>query len=190
MPNEIPIETGGDLVERLLTGKPLETHDLATFLILKTLRPEIEVCDARYESVSKSMLQNRPELWPVTDRVIVTMRLDAERFLQRLQAFGRIGRKHRDFRLPVAFDAAGAPLAIVQLFDGADLVAQRGGQFVALLARRGLHFASKLTQQPCLRSAGLVRVPTSIWPSVPKRICEPSAARNWQVQAQVPDIRY
>ena len=86
MPNETPIETGGDLVERLLTGQPLETHDLATFLILKTLRPEIEVCDARYESVSKPMLQDRPELWPVTDRLIVTMRLDAERFRRRMRA--------------------------------------------------------------------------------------------------------
>ena len=87
-PNAAPIESGGDLVERLLTGKPLETHDLATFLILRMLRPEIEICDARFESVSQAILKDRPELRPVTDRLIVTMRLDTELFRRRLRAAG------------------------------------------------------------------------------------------------------
>ena len=85
VPNEVPIGPVGDLVDRLLTGETVQTGDLATFLILKLRCPEFEICDAWPQRVTHSIRQDHPELASVTERMIMTIRLDVKTFRRRIK---------------------------------------------------------------------------------------------------------
>ena len=85
VPNEDPIGSDGDLVDRLLRGETVQTGNLASFLILKLRCPEFEICDAWPQRVTYSVRQDHPELAPVTERMIMTIRLNVERFRRRLK---------------------------------------------------------------------------------------------------------
>ena len=113
LPKEVPIGPDGDVVERLLRGETVRTGDLATFLILKVRCPEFEVCDVWPQRVTGRLREDHPELTPVTDRMIVSIRLDVERFRRRLPHApeGSTEQTHLAFFINEAQERATGPLA-------------------------------------------------------------------------------